>query len=867
MNKPLSAITLSCFLAIITVALACPVSAQTVSSFSKESDGALCLLSNGSRLKLQVCAGNIVRVVYTTQSSIPSPQGLMVARSTFSPGTWDAVDNGTAIVLTTPTVRATVTKSSGLIAFATATGTAVVSETARTLASVTKGGVAGFSGTLHFDSPADEGVYGLGNLSLGTPAWVGDTSYWAALPPDRTGVLNIRGFTVSMQQSNWYDVIPFFMTTRGYGVLMNFACRATKTPPLNFSADFLLNNSWDYFFVYGPEFDAVVSGYRYLTGPAPMLSKWAFGFWQCKNRYASSNELTTAVATYRTQNIPVDCIVQDWQWWLGGATGWGSFTWDNANYPNPSQMLSTIHDGNCRFAISIWPTFSPGTPHYTAMQPHLLSTVCNSFTGSFLNVFDTAGVRKFWDLMKTSCYDIGVDAWWMDATEPECPHLTGTNTPMGMIDQYSNAYSLSACKTIYEKQRAAPSAKRVVNLTRSVYAGQQRFGAIYWNGDISGGDFNNIKTTVVGGINSCMAGNPYWTSDIGGFQTNPSDATLIRWFQVGTFFPIFRIHGSRNTEIYNMSPTAKPIAIAFTRLRYRLMPYIYSLAWKVTNENYTMTRALPFDFPGDPAVRNIADQFMFGPALLINPITVASGSSRNVYLPAGRWYNFWTGEPDSASGSRTVLVNSGAATIPVFVRAGSIIPMGPRIQYATESADPIELRVYPGADGSFTLYEDEGDGYGYESGRYATIPFSYSHTTGKVTVGARSGSFPTMLANRTFNVVFVRSGHGIADTITTNPDCVIPYTGTAVSGCPVSGICRGCIVPKPAREQPFLLKTAGERIAFPSGYDGALKTVTVYDLSGRLLHRSAFSKQAICLRADFSLPNGTYLVKVWMAPR
>ncbi|MBN1128251.1 MAG: DUF5110 domain-containing protein [Chitinispirillaceae bacterium] len=856
-------VILSCIIVIGSNILS-GAAAQSVSSFTKESDGALCVLSNNARLKLQVCGENIIRVVYTMGTDIPAPQGLIVARSSFSlPASWDATDNGTAIVVTTARVRATVTKSNALISFASASGTTVCSETARSLTATSKGGTAGFSGTLSFDSPSNEGVYGLGNLSLAMPAWTGDPGYWAALPPDNSGVLNIRGFTVDMHQSNWYDVIPFFMTTRGYGVLMNFACHATKTPPLTFAADFLLNNSWDYYFVYGPQFDTIIAGYRHITGPATMLAKWAFGFWQCKNRYASANELTTAVSQYRTRGIPLDCIVQDWQWWSGGQNGWGTFAWDAVNYPDPSGMISTIHDNHCHFAISIWPTFFPGTPHYSSMEPHLLLSInCNDFPGEFLNVFDTTGMRKYWDLIKTSCVDNDVDAWWMDATEPECPLLTGVNTSMGMIDLYANAYSMVSCKYIYEKQRAISSSKRVVNLTRSMYAGQHRFGAIYWNGDISGNTMNNVKTTIAGGLNSCMAGNPYWCSDIGGFQNDPTDEILTRWFQAGTFFPIFRVHGSRNTEIYNMSASTQQICIAFSKLRYRLMPYIYSLAWKVTNEGYTMTRALPFDFPDDASVKNIADQFMFGPALLINPVAAAGVTSRNVYLPSGTWYDFWTGAANTGAAGRIVTnVAAPIQRIPIYARAGAILPMGPNIQYATQSADPIELRIYPGADGNFTLYEDEGDGYGYESGRSALIPISYSAATGRVTIGSRTGTFPGMLASRTFNIVFVAEGKGVDTTVTPTPDCVIPYTGSPVSGCPVSVICRKCR-PNPLNRQASFSLCAQDRIVLPASYAGEKKHLAVYDCSGRLVHRSIVTAQAVSLRNDIRLSNGVYIVKI-----
>jgi alpha-D-xyloside xylohydrolase len=839
--------------------------AQTVSSFSKESDGALCVLSNNSRLKLQVCGPNIIRVVYTMGTSIPASQSLVVPRSSFTPGTWDAVENTTAVTVTTAKVTATVTKSSSLISFTATGGNEVCSEAERTLTAATKGGVAGYSGTLNFNSPDGEGVYGLGNLSMATGGWNG-TSFWDdyQIPPDKTGQLNIRSFTVDMHQVNWMDIIPFFMTTRGYGVLMNFCCHAIKKPPISFTADFLLNGSWDYYFIYGPQFDTIISGYRYITGPAPLPPKWAFGYWQCKNRYASATELTDAVQSFRTQNIPLDCIVQDWMWWSGGATGRGSFTWDAQQFANPQTWINTIHSKNCKFALSIWPTFSSGTANYTAMQSHLITSVtCNGTNtdpGVFMNAFDTTGLRMFWGYMKTAGLDNGVDAWWMDATEPECNLLTGFTTSMGVSDLYANAYAMTHAKSIYEQQRAV-SAKRVVNLTRSFWAGQQRYGTMYWNGDIGSTDIKNVATTVAGGINSCMAGNPYWCSDIGGFQGTLADETWIRWFQAGTFFPIFRIHGSRQTEIYNMSATVRPIATAFSKLRYRLMPYVYSLAWKVTSEGYTMTRALPFDFPNDGGVKNIADQFMFGPALLINPMISAGSTGRNVYLPAGTWYDFWTGNANNGTAGRSVAGAAPLTRIPIYARAGALLPMGPNIQYATEKPDPIELRVYPGADGSFNLYEDEGDGYGYENGNYSIIPISYSQATQRVTIGQRTGSFTGMLANRTFNVVFVAAGKGVDTTVTATPDCVIQYSGGEVSGCPVAIGSKEWIAQNRMRLVPFTARISGERFLLPAAYSVVACQAAVYDMSGRLLRTAVVKGRAIFLR-DMRLPNGTYIVKV-----
>jgi hypothetical protein len=275
---------------------------------------------------------------------------------------------------------------------------------------------------------------------------------------------------------------------------------------------------------------------------------------------------------------------------------------------------------------------------------------------------------------------------------------------------------------------------------------------------------------------------------------------------------------------------------------------------------------LPFDFPGDANGYTIADQFMFGPALLINPVHVVGATARNVYLPAGTWYNFWTGATTVSAGAIQNGVQAPLTIIPIYARAGAILPMGPRIQYATQSVDPIELRVYPGADGSFTLYEDQGDGYAYETGSYATIPMSYSNATGKITIGARSGSFTGMLASRTFNIVFVTSGHGIGDTVTTNPDCVVNYTGVGVSACPATGVCAECAAQKALRPEPFTLRTAEEKIVLPAGYAGVSKEVAVYDIAGRLLQKSVFKKQTVSLRKDFTLPAGTYIVKVRMVP-
>ncbi|MGB7569306.1 MAG: TIM-barrel domain-containing protein, partial [Chitinivibrionales bacterium] len=613
-----------------------------------------------------------------------------------------------------------------------------------------------------------------------------------------------------------------------------------------------------------------ISGYRNITGPVPMLPKWAFGYWQCKNRYMSSSQILGVVDTFRQKSLPVDIIVQDWSWWSGTTTGYGSFTWDTPyTNPAPSSWISTLHSNNAHFGISIWENFMPGESNYATMQSHLITTTCNSNGGPYLNIFDTTGARLYWNLLNSVLYSVGVDAWWNDATEPECPELTGLSTSNGVIDQCNNEYSLACAKNIYTNQRAVSSAKRVVNLSRSFYGGQARFGTIYWNGDLSSSSMVNVATTVSGGLNGSMSGNPYWCSDIGGFQNNvgaQTDDILERWFQAGTFFPIFRVHGSRATEIYNMSAAAASIATAFDILRYRLMPYIYSLAWMVTNQNYTITRALPFDFSSDPNVlsTDYPDQYMFGPALMINPVHTTNATSRSVYLPAGTtWYNFWTGA--TTAGGTSVTASAPASIIPIYARAGAILPMGPKIMYATQSVDPIELRVYPGANGSFTLYEDEGDNYNYESGKYATIPITYQDATKNLIIGARSGSFTGMVASRTFNVVFVSSGHGIADTITADPDKVLTYTGTAVSTTGVLVAPQSASFPS-VRSLSATLKTTENIVTLGSEFAGKSKSVAVYDLSGHMIAMKTLRTNTINLRKDLGVPSGVYIVKAKTLP-
>jgi alpha-D-xyloside xylohydrolase len=538
----------------------------------------------------------------------------------------------------------------------------------------------------------------------------------------------------------------------------------------------------DYYFFFGPELDDVVSAYRTATGAAPLWPRWAYGFWQCRERYSSQRQLLDVAAQFRQRRIPLDLIVQDWQYW--GPHGWGAYQWDESKYPDPAGLLKGLHDQNVKFMISVWS--NPARGPVRAELRHSGSIM----PGGYIDQCTAQARHIRWKYLNDAFYKIGTDAFWQDATEPgdDGNGMDNNKIQIGSGNRYRNLYPLWANQTVYEGQRATNSAKRVVTLTRSSFPGQQRYAAGIWSGDI-GGNWDAFAKQIPAGLNVCLTGLPYWTTDCGGFFRPGSgqfaspdyNELLVRWFQYSAFSPIFRVHGYQTeTEMWNY-PAAFPTLLKYDRLRYRLIPYIYSMAWKVTNDGYTLMRALPMDFRADEKVYGISDQYMFGSAFLVSPVTAAKATSRELYLPASTsWTNFWTGE--STPGGKQIAADAPLDTLPLFIRAGSIVPFGPELQYAAEKpADPLEIRVYPGADGSFTLYEDQGDSYNYEQGVYATIDFKWNDAAKTLTVAARKGEFPGMLKNRTFRIAWVRPGSGVGDTPAPAPDVEIHYTGEAVT--------------------------------------------------------------------------------------
>ena len=535
----------------------------------------------------------------------------------------------------------------------------------------------------------------------------------------------------------------------------------------------------DYYFFYGPSADQIIAGYRQATGDAPLFPKAAYGFWQCRERYSSQAQMLAAASQFRSNQIPVDYIVQDWQYW--GNHGWGAYEWDLGHYPDPTDMITQLHAEHFKYMISVWSNPSGIVGKALAAMPHGLIP-----RSAWMDVYNPAVRSLRWKYMDQAFYSIGTDAWWQDATEPgdDGNSVSGVQCFSGSANRVRNSYPLFASEATYEGQRATDPGKRVVILSRSAYLGQQRYAAAAWSGDVHG-DWLTFARQIPAGLNYSITGLPYWTTDTGGFfhprnqYTSPDyNELLTRWFQWSTFCPILRIHGSGTaTETWNWLPETQTNLIAYDQLRYRMLPYNYSVAWEITHDHYTSMRALVMDFPKDKNVLPMTDEYMFGPAFLVCPITTPQATARAVYLPSGTsWVDFWTGK--TLVGGQTVTANAPVNILPLFVKPGSIIPMGPFIQYSSEKpADPIEVRVYPGADGGFTLYEDEGDNYNYEKGKYATIPLEWNEAKQTLSIGKRSGSFPGMLKERTFRVVFVSSNHGAGIAAEEKADAVVHYTG------------------------------------------------------------------------------------------
>jgi alpha-D-xyloside xylohydrolase len=590
-----------------------------------------------------------------------------------------------------------------------------------------------------------------------------------------------------------------------------------KTPALHRSTSLWseVAHGVDYWLVYGPSLDRVTAGYRRLTGEAPMMPRWAFGLWQSRQRYETQAQSLDVVDGFRSRRIPFDNIVQDWFYWP--ETEWGSHRFDPQRFPDPDGWIRAVHERNARLMISVWPKFYPGTGNFEAMRAGGFlyeSTLRSGFKDwvspgypyAFFDAFSPGARQLFWEQVERDLFRRGVDAWWMDASEPDLvqpmPELDLQRaamhpTAMGTGASVLNAYSLVNSQGVYEGQRAKAPDQRVLVLTRSAYAGQQRYAAATWSGDVTS-TWTALRQQVAGGLGFSLSGIPYWTVDVGGFSVpgrfsrkdpRPEDAEEwrelnTRWFQYGAFLPLTRVHGEApKREMWEMGGESHPAYqahVKFDRLRYRMLPYVYSLAGGVTHESGTFLRPLVMDFPGDAAARRVADQYLFGPAFLVSPVTERLARRRKVVLPRASWYDFWTGA--MVAGGQAIDAPAPYDAMPVHVRAGSIVPFGPELQWTGEKpADPVTLFVYAGADGAFTLYEDDGLTYGYEKGAFSRIPLRWNDATATLTIGKREGSFPGMLASRTFEVVRVGKAKPVGFSFAPKPDRTVRYDGAAVA--------------------------------------------------------------------------------------
>ncbi len=538
----------------------------------------------------------------------------------------------------------------------------------------------------------------------------------------------------------------------------------------------------DYTVIYGPSADSVIASYRNLTGNAPMFPKWAYGFWQCRERYTSGKHLVETVKEFRKRNLPVDVIVQDWQYW--GNRGWGVPQFDETNYSDPAGFISEIHDLNAHFNISIWSNPDKNSDlgkRFVDNQLFIPGT-------KWLDYFNPKTREEYWSSLKTNMFDYGVDSWWMDAVEPENDALKGEKTYSGLGDFYRLTYPLMVSKAVYEGQRNITNDKRVCILTRSAFSGQQRYGVINWSGDI-GGNWDTFKRQIVAGLNYTISGMPYWTTDIGGFfrpgQSQYTDEKyhelLTRWFQWGVFNPIFRVHGYMSeTEPWKYGPEVEENIRKMLNLRYQLIPYIYSEAWQITNNGSTIMRPLVMDYRNELKAISQSYEFMFGKSILVAPVVEPGANVNEVYLPeTSNWYDFWTGR--QIKGGQTIKTDTPLDKIALFIKAGSILPKGKKVQYASESKnDSLEIRIYEGADCEFTLYDDEGDNYNYEKGNYSKTTFSWNNTERSLSISKREGTYNGMPNEQTFNVILISGNKNIGFNSTEKFDKVIHYDGNEI---------------------------------------------------------------------------------------
>jgi alpha-D-xyloside xylohydrolase len=737
---------------------------------------------NNTDYEIQFFSPSIVRVIKWPEESCFTKKSLSVIKK---PQRTEFNINlaGKNLILKSDELVVILNMNNGTVSFETPTGQQLLNEkeASTEFTEFNDAGNKTYSVSQSFALEKDEAIYGLGIL--------------------QNGKMIQRDLEIHMVQNNTQDFVPFFQSTKGYGLFWDNYSPTTfsdNKEQTTFSSE--VGDGIDYYFMYGENSDGVVACMRELTGQVPMFPLWTYGYWQSRERYKSQDETVGVVRKYRELGVPLDGIIQDWRYW-GNNYLWNAMEFLNEEFYDPQKMVNDVHKMNAHIIISIWNSFGPHTKPYRELDSinALFDFKTWPESGSFkwppnpdypsgVRVYDAynpAARDIYWKYLNAGIFSLGMDGWWIDSSEPDHfdpkPSDFDNRTYLGSFRKVRNAYPLMTVGGVYKHQREITSDKRVFILTRSVFAGQQRYGSNIWSGDVVA-SWDALRKQISGGLNLSLCGVPHYNSDIGGFflwdfqnplQNADYRELYARWIQFGAFCPMMRSHGAdAPREIYQFGEKGEPVYDAiekYIKLRYSLLPYIYSTSWDVTENHSSMMRALVMDFPNDKKALNIDDQYLFGKSILVCPVTermynengqadFSTVKERELYLPAGtRWIDFWTGE--MLEGGQIITRETPLDIMPLYVKAGSIIPIGPDVQYAEEKEwDNLEIRIYEGADGEFTLYEDENDNYNYEKGLYSTITFNWNDGSKTLTISDREGSFPGMLTERKFNILIVKPG-------------------------------------------------------------------------------------------------------------
>jgi alpha-D-xyloside xylohydrolase len=769
-----------------------------------KTDRGLKTVINSVGVEIQFFSPSIVKILKWPEGKSFTKESLSVIK-TPQKTSFKIKQEGDKLFLKSKSLTVILNIKNGRISFTTSSGVQLLSEKdpGVVFTDFNDASVQTYSVFQSFILDKDEAIYGLGQ--------------------QQNGKMIQRNLKLNMIQGNTDDYIPFFLSIKGYGLFWdNYSPTLFEDNPESTSFKSEVGDCADYYFMYGGDADGVIANMRDLTGQVPMFPLWTFGYWQSKERYKSQDELVDVVKKYRELGVPLDGIIQDWQYW-GNNYLWNAMEFLNSDFYNPQKMIDDIHSLNAHMIISIWNSFGPQTKQYKELakigalmdfqtwpQSGSDKWPPNRDYPSGVRVYDPYNPEArdiYWKYLNKGIFSLGIDGWWMDSSEPDHldfkPSDFDNKTYLGSFRKVRNAFPLMTVSGLYQHQRSVSSDKRVFILTRSAFAGQQHYGANTWSGDVTS-SWDALRNQISAGLNFSLSNIPYWNSDIGGFflskfRRKLDDAEYrelyARWIQFGTFCPMMRSHGTdAPREIYQFGKKGDKVYDAiekYINLRYSLLPYIYSVSWDITANQSTMMRALMMDFANDKHSLDINDEYMFGKSLLVCPVTKPMYSketledfstlkSRELYLPKGTcWYDFWTGE--KFTGGQTINKEAPIDIIPLYVKAGSIIPTGPTVQYATEKKwNNLEIRIYEGADGEFTLYEDENDNYNYEKGASSTITFSWDDAKKVLILNERKGTFPGMLAEHKFNIVKVTKNKGIGDLPVDKYDKEVIYTGKKI---------------------------------------------------------------------------------------